>query len=122
MCVFASARQWRQCNSSDGSEAVRQMGRCSAAATCANCATCVRAVGDFVETQQHILDAATVAANFGAAAPSILVGLGDLKASVTDLAGIQAAIRLSNSGNMGKRAGALCAQMQCEYGRPAREG
>lgn len=90
------------------------MGRCIQA-TCANCATCVSAVSTFVQSQQKVTAAADVKANFIAQASQIAAGLTDSMQAAFSADIIANAIGASPAGNLGKKAGSLCMQMQCEY-------
>lgn len=92
------------------------MGTCAAGASCANCGRCVAAVADFVRSQLKATDAAAVSAAFTAALPDIKAKLGsDLIVLPEVTAAIPGAIQASYQGNLAKRAGALCTQMQCKW-------
>lgn len=118
-CSFASPKSWCQCNSATGVETCAFMGTCTKDATCTNCATCVAAVSSFVRSQQKQKDAAAVAAAWTAQQSSIAAALGS-SLKVADAAAVATAIANSYQGNLGKRAGSLCTQMQCRLGRGLR--
>lgn len=117
-CSFASPQQWCQCFSNNGTDACTYIGKCVAAATCTNCAKCVAAVLPFVRSQQGVMDPAAVASAWTARSAVIIaaVGAGDVDAAVVSAA--TAAISASPNGNLGKRAGALCNQLQCKFPSP----
>lgn len=90
------------------------MGKCAAAANCTNCASCVAAVASFVNSQKDAVGSAAVAAAWDAQFSSIKSALGAL-GDTLDPAAVKTAISNSRDGNLGKRAGSLCTQMQCKW-------
>lgn len=113
-CSFAKSKQWCQC-SINGTDNCSPIGRC-VQATCTNCALCVAAVGPFVKSQQSLMDAKAVAANWAAQADQLVNVINGITVTADWKAGVSAAIAASPYGNIGKRAGALCSQMECESG------
>jgi hypothetical protein len=111
-CSFATAQFYCKC-AANGTEFCTRLGKCKASATCANCAKCVVAVGAFVRGQQLLTTAGAVADNWKAQGAAIVAAI-DVTGADVDVAAVEEAIRLSPGGNIGKRAGSLCAQMQCE--------
>ena len=111
LCSFAVPEFW--CNCTGGEETCYPLGACLASATCPNCAACVAAVGSFVKGQQSLATAAEAAANWDARSSSIV---DSLQLGTVDTAAVKAVILASPNGNVGKRAGSLRAQMQCELG------
>jgi hypothetical protein len=95
------------------------MGKCITA-DCNTCATCVSAVSSFVQSQQQVTKAGDVQANFNAQSSQIAAGLTTDMKSTFDANNIKStadAIAASPAGNLGKKAGSLCMQMQCEFRR-----
>lgn len=109
-CSFATAKFYCRC-ASTGTEVCTRLGQCKASATCVNCAKCVAGVGAFVRAQQLLTTADAVADNWKAQGQAIATAI---DAGDVDVATVEVAIRSSPGGNIGKRAGSLCAQMQCE--------
>jgi hypothetical protein len=72
-------------------------------------------VSSFVQSVQQVADAGTVASAFLQQSDGIKAALGDLGQSLTDVSSIRDAIASSNAGNLGRRAGSLCTQMQCKW-------
>jgi hypothetical protein len=117
-CSYATPDFWCQCASTNGSETCTRMGKCVQQATCGNCAACVAAVGSFVKTQQQYtgsLAADTVAANWNRDGKAIVDSLNVVGVDSLELvAAAVNAIKASHEGMLGKRAGGLCAQLQCK--------
>lgn len=117
-CSFATPDFMCQCASSNGSEVCIRMGRCVQQATCNNCKACVAAVGAFVRAQQQVAGSSavsTVAANWNRDGKAIVDSLNIANVVSSNLVDAAAkAILDSPDGMLGKRAGGLCAQLQCK--------
>jgi hypothetical protein len=106
-------QQWYQCDSNSGKDKGFRIGSCIET-NCSSCATCVKAVSSYVMSQQEVSSRTEVAANFLKQYSNISAGLKGLAFTRANADTVAAAINSSHAGNIGRKAGGLCMQMQCE--------